>query len=448
MNKLSNQSLKQNTFVGRFLLMILILMVLLVTMFNFNLDWVYSKDTKTKEVKLPKVNSASAIVINSKNGALLYDKDKDKRIYPASTTKVLTAIVAIENGKLDDVITVSENALKGMEKGGAHIALDAGEEITLNNALYGLLMASANECAIAIAEHISGTEEEFAKLMNKKAADLGLTDSNFTNASGLFNKNHYSTAHDLAMITSYAIKNPDFLRIFSTLSYTIPPSNIDKEPKLINNGHRMVKLKSWEYHGVVGGKRGFITESKFNLITYANRDDMGLITVTTKGDSERVNLEDTKNLFDYFYKNYKLVYLPEKINDTPIEDNLNGDNRILAASTYNKDDLTGIIAKTADKDQIKGSIKTKEKLDYPINKGEKTGEIIYTLDNEPVSIVPLVAKEEIKSNKYLVLIKYLLMGLAVILLIFALILGILIIRAKRIKRRNAAIIAKRRKNRL
>ena len=415
------------------------LMVLTVSIFNVNLTTV-----SAKEAKLPKVNSASAIVIDSKNGTLLYEKDKDKRVFPASTTKVLTAIVAIENSKLDEVITVSENALKGMEKGGAHIALDAGEEISMNDALHGLLMASANECAIAIAEHISGTEEEFAKLMNKKATDLGLTGSNFTNASGLYDKNHYSTANDLAMITSYAIKNDDFLRIFSILSYTIPPSNTDEEETLINNGHRMVKLKSWEYDGVVGGKRGYITESKFNLITYANLDDMGLITVTTKGDSERENLEDTTNLFDYFYKNYTLADLPAKVDGTPIEDVLVESDRILATSTYDPSDLTGIIPNSTDTNQIKASIVSKEKLKYPIAKGSQTGEIIYTLDDQPIATVPLVAKEEIKSLTLTKIIKYSLIAFAIVLILCAIILGLLIIRAKRIKKRNAAILAKRR----
>lgn len=176
-----------------------------------------------------KIKCKSGIVMDYETGAILYEKNPHKKIYPASTTKVLTAIVAIENSKMTDVLTVSENALKGQEDNGTHVGLKKGEKITMKDALYSMMLESANDSAIAIAEGISGSEENFSKLLNAKVKELDLKDSNFVTPNGLFHNNHYTTAYDMAKIIQYAYKNEEFRKLYSTNKYVMAKTNKRKE---------------------------------------------------------------------------------------------------------------------------------------------------------------------------------------------------------------------------
>lgn len=347
--------------------------------------------------KLPKIESNSAVVINAANGNILFEQKANSTIYPASTSKMLTAIVAIENSNLDEDVLVSLNALEGQANGGAHIALEKGEIISMEDALYGLLLTSANDCAIAIAEHISGSEEEFAGLLNAKGKEIGLQNSNFVTASGLFDKNHYTTVADLAKITDYAIKNPTFLKIFSTLIYTVPPTNKCKEERVLRNSHRMLKYKSYEYEGVIGGKRGYITESRFNMITYAKRDNTSLICVVAKGDSQVENLEDTTNLFNYYFDNYKGVYPFDYINKDDILDDITNSNRIIANSKFENDFYNIIVENDADLENLTYKIEKIDDLTYPIEPNTVVGKVNLFIGNEKIESVNLIEKTELRS---------------------------------------------------
>ncbi|MEG0291205.1 MAG: D-alanyl-D-alanine carboxypeptidase family protein [Anaerovoracaceae bacterium] len=397
----------------------------------------YAKSTGKETLpSLPKTSSRSVVVLNAKNGNILYSKDGDMTIYPASTGKVLTAIVAIENAKLDEVITVSANALKGQEKGGAHIALEAGEKITMKDALYGLLLASGNDCAIAIAEHISGSEKEFAKLMNKKADELNLINSHFVTSSGLYDKNHFSCAADLATITNYAIKNPDFLKIFGSLKHVIKPSNKDKEKKVLYNSHRMLKFKSYEYDGVIGGKRGYITESRFNLITYAKRGEIELICVTGKGDSQEDNLKDTTKLFDYYFDNYKSINIGNKINGKEISEILKTKGYLLSRSETNTDTITSLLPKNKDVSDLTFSFTAYTDVNYPISKGTIIGEITMLCDNKSISSVPLYAASDIMSPKASQFRLIIISSIILILLLILLFISVLYLRKSQRKKRE------------
>ena len=185
-----------------------------------------SETDAANELSSVKVKSKYAVIMDADSGNILYNKGGDETIYPASTSKILTCIVAIENSEMDDIVTVSQNALKGQENNGAHIGLKAGEKLTMKDALYGMMLESANDAAIAIAESISGSEEEFAKLLNEKAKELGLENSHFVTPNGLFDDEHYTTAKDLAIITKYAMENEEFLKIFSAYKYIMSPTNM------------------------------------------------------------------------------------------------------------------------------------------------------------------------------------------------------------------------------
>lgn len=187
------------------------------------------------------VQADSAIVMDADTGAVLYAKDIDQELYPASITKIMTALLALENGNLDDVVTFSEYAVYSIEYGSSHLGLTEGEELTLEQCLYGILLASANEISNAVAEHIGGDVETFADMMNQRAEELGCTHTHFVNPHGLHDENHYTTAHDMALIMQEALKNPKFCEIIGTEEYFFPETNLVDEKRYFINHHKMVE---------------------------------------------------------------------------------------------------------------------------------------------------------------------------------------------------------------
>lgn len=255
--------------------------------------------------RCPDIASEAAIVMDAKTGQVLYEKDAYKTMYPASITKILTTLVALENGSLSSTLTMSEDAVWGIERGSSHIALDVGEQITLEQALYAVMLVSANEAAWGVAEHIGGTLENFCTMMNERAKELGCTNTHFVNANGLHDDNHYTCAYDMALITREAIKNPDFMKITATTYYEIPPTNLQPETrylyqdnKLIRDGHQ------YYYEYAQGGKTGFTDQARGTLVAWAEKDGMQLICVTLHGYPSKVTYTDAKALFEYCFNNY------------------------------------------------------------------------------------------------------------------------------------------------
>lgn len=260
----------------------------------------------------PAINGESAILIEASTGTILYEKKAHQKMYPASITKILTCILAIENCELDDIVTFSEEAVT-LETDASNIECKAGEQMSVEDCLYGLMLASANEIANALAEHISGSVDSFAELMNEWAAEAGATDSHFANANGLHNDNHYITAYDMAMITKRAIQIPIFCAVTGTCEYIIDSTNKTSESREINNRHKMVwssEYSSVAYDGVFGGKTGYTSQAGTTLVTYAERDGMTLICVVLNSNSYNVYY-DTATLFDYGFDNFELVSASE-----------------------------------------------------------------------------------------------------------------------------------------
>ena len=223
----------------------------------------YVTDTN-KDVK---IESKAGIVLDSAHDIILYDKNADKKMYPASCTKVLTALVVLDNAPdLNKEVTVSQEAIDSLEEGSSHIALVPGEKVTIKDLLYGLLLESGNDCANVLAEEVGGSSEGFAEMMNAKAKEIGANDSHFVNPHGWYNKDHYTTAHDLAIIMDECVKNEKFVKIDSALKYKIKKTNKSPARELWNS-HRMIPNKYAYYEGVLGGKTGFTKESKCCLIT-------------------------------------------------------------------------------------------------------------------------------------------------------------------------------------
>lgn len=263
----------------------------------------------------PTVKAKTAVLLDAESGAVLYEKKKDKQMYPASITKILTCLLTLENCKLDEKVKMSHYAIFNVPYSYAHIGLKEGEEISVEDCLYGLMLQSANEVAFGLAEHISGTVDDFSKLMNERAKEAGATNSNFVNPNGIPNENHYTSAMDMALITKAALKYPEFEKIISTKMYVIGKTKMTKEKRYNNNFHRMIYEDNDEYYpGIIGGKTGYTEEAGNTLVTVAERDGRKLICVVLKSKDK---YEDTKKLFDFGYKSFKSVEIDESAITSP-----------------------------------------------------------------------------------------------------------------------------------
>ncbi|MBQ8413114.1 MAG: D-alanyl-D-alanine carboxypeptidase [Lachnospiraceae bacterium] len=253
----------------------------------------------------PDLYSEAAIVMDANSGQILYQKNAYAAMYPASITKILTTLIALEHGDLESTVTMSEEAVYGIEWGSSHIGLQPGEQITLKDALYATMLPSANDAAWGVAEHIAGDMESFAQLMNEKASSLGCINSNFVNSHGLHDDSHYTCAYDMALITREAIKNPTFVEITSTKETSIAPTSHTLETRYLIQGNNLILSNSEHYYPFCyGGKTGYTNKAQGTLVSWAERDGVTLICVTMKSSLTPYKYEDTIALFDYCFSYY------------------------------------------------------------------------------------------------------------------------------------------------
>ena len=263
------------------------------------------------------VNSPNAIVMEMNTGTILYDKNSKEARYPASITKIMTTMLALENSELNEMVTFSDEAIDNTE--GSGIARDYGEQMTMEDCLYAIMLESANECAYAVAEHISGSIEAFADLMNAKAKELGCVNTNFVNPHGLHDDNHYTCCYDMALIAKAAYENETFRIITSTKARMIPPTNKHAEETPLQNHNKLLhryQKGNYVYEYCTGGKTGYTTNANATLVTFAEKDGMALVCVVmnTDGVSEWT---DSRALFDYCFDNFQLLNVSE--NETGYE---------------------------------------------------------------------------------------------------------------------------------
>lgn len=254
----------------------------------------------------PSVNAESAIVMEASTGLILYEKNIKDSHYPASITKIMTALIAIENSSLSDVVTFSKNAIYDVELDSSRIGIDVGEQLTMQQCLYAILLESANEVTYAVAEHVAGSIPAFAQMMNDRAKSLGCVNTNFVNPHGLPDDNHYTCAYDMALITREAMKNETFRKIFGTRTYQIPPTNIQPETRYLRNHHKFVLRQDYHYDDCIGGKTGYTTVAKYTLVSVAKRGDLELICVVMRDDSNEHQYTDSQKLLDYGFDNFSI----------------------------------------------------------------------------------------------------------------------------------------------
>lgn len=256
-------------------------------------------NTLAAENSAPDIKSEAAVVLDTENGAILYSKNPEERLYPASLTKIATAIYAIEKGNLDDIVTISKNAAS---QEGTRVYLVEGEKVTLRKLIQGMLINSGNDAAVAIAEHIDGSVDRFSENINNYLkTTIGVYNTHFTNPNGLFNPNHYTTAMDLAIITNYAKKNQVFSEIFGTKELLW---NGESWKTTLITHHLMLKGEI-PYPGITGGKTGFVDESKSTLATTAENGKLKLTVIVLKSANKNMEYNDTKRLLDYSFNQYQ-----------------------------------------------------------------------------------------------------------------------------------------------
>lgn len=387
------------------------------------------------------VVAESAIVMEQETGTILYSKNMDDVHFPASITKIMTALIVLENCNLDETVTFSADAVYGTELGSSSIARDVDEEMTVEQTLYGMMLESANECAYALGEHVAGDIPSFVNMMNEKAKELGCTNTHFNNTNGLPDDEHYTTAHDMALISRAAYAIPKFAEIVGTKNYTIPPTNKHADPTPLNNHHQMLhyyRTNKYLYDYCLGGKTGYTVVAGATLVTYAKKDGMTLICVVMK-DTTSDEYIDTTNLFDYCFDNFSTY---------PVSD--------FASISEDDTDVTGILSENSelikvDDDGLIVIPKTASVLDVVAevvpysdeNNKSVIGQLRYTYADRSVGSADLIYTnaetgsypfdnlpvEDGGSGKSYIRVNYLKIGL-IILGILALILLIVYIKSK------------------
>lgn len=344
------------------------------------IDGVYNQSVDSNQLEGwaqgPQIYSEAGIVMDADSGAILYAKNIDAPHYPASITKILTGLVALEHNELTDVVTITPEDYNFLKRGDNHIGLKNEEQITMEHALHGTLLASGNEVAHAVASNTEGGYDNFIKLMNEKAKELGCTNSNFVNSHGLHDDEHYTSARDMALIGSAAFQNADFMKITGTLEYTIPTTNITNETRTIAQHHKM--LFSWRsqyYEYCVGGKTGYTDKALNTLVTLASKDGMNLVAVVLRTHGTGNTYNDTRAMLDYAFENFNKVSVTEDMVD---------------ASGLKAIDPEGYVMLPAGItfDQLKCTVENPTKL------GDKSGKLVYTYEGQVVGEVATTITDE------------------------------------------------------
>ena len=294
----------------------------------------------------PKINSRSAVVIDRKSKNIIYGKNENVKKAMASTTKIMTAMVVIQNTNLNNTVEISK---KAAGTGGSRLGLKAGDKVTVKDLLYGLLLRSGNDCAVALAEYVAGSVQEFSNLMNQNAQMLGLNNTHFVTPHGLDEEEHYTTAYELAILADYALNNELFAQIVNKKSYTI---NINKNSKTLNNTNELLG----NLNGVYGVKTGFTNGAGRCLVTSIKRGNLDVICVVLGADTKKDRTRDSAKLIEYTFNKYEEIDIKEKIKESFEKWNeINGNRINIEKGESSKLELT-----LNDKDKI---------FTYPIEKG-------------------------------------------------------------------------------
>lgn len=354
--------------------------------------------------------SESAILIDSKNGNVLYRKNENQQMYPASTTKILTAIIAIENCSLTDKISASRNAIMSIPSGYSNANIKVNEELTVQELLEVFLVHSANEAGFILAEHISGNIENFEDLMNQKASEIGCKNTHFTNPSGIHNPEHYSTAYDMALIARYCMQNQTFRDIVSKPSCTIETTDVSEKRYFVNTNDLIRSSSKYYYDYAIGIKTGYTSQAKNCLIAGSLKDNLELITVVLGSPSSATNTtsprySDTINLFNYGFDNYELKDIIKENDSVTSISVKNATKDTKELDLISKNSIEVALPNNIDISQIDSSIVLNENITAPIAKDTVLGSISYNIDGINYSTELVASHDVIKNDVKLLLMQ-------------------------------------------
>lgn len=391
---------------------LIIFAIILCSTFSYTLAVTLAEKTNELEKNL---SSEAVLLMEASTGKVVYEKNGYEKKYPASTTKIMTAILAIEHCNLNETATASEFAINSVPSGYSTANIQIGETLSVKDLLYALMLQSANESAVILAEHVSGSQEAFANLMNEKAKELGCKNTHFINPNGIHNENHYTTAYDLALITQYAMKNQTFRDIVKTTSFTLPATtSYPSESRTYANTNNLIiydarnRPDNYYYKYATGVKTGYTSAAKNCLVASAEKNGIEYISVvlgasityeSTGSVSHRY--VDTISLFDYAFDNFsfrKLKSANNLIKTIKIENGKKDENSLdlLIAS-----DVNSLVSLDNKSTQIDPDITLKEGLSAPITKGDIVGTISYKVEgiNYTTDLIAGNDVEEYKPSK-------------------------------------------------
>lgn len=357
----------------------------------------------------PNIGSPSALLMDMSTGKILYEKNINEKMYPASLTKILTAIIILENCDLTEQATVSYNAVMNLSSGYVTANLQIGEQLTVEQLLNVLMVGSSNDAAIVLAEHLSGSVEDFAILMNEKAKALGCTNSNFLNPNGVHDESHYSTAYDLSLIARYAMKNETFRKLVSTKSYSLPATEkYEYDDRLFTTTNSLLivnnndRADNYYYKYATGIKTGFTTPAGNCLIASSNKDGFELLCIVLGGGQTNSGLSEryinTIDLFEYGYENYffKSVQKANSVVQTATIKHATKDTKRLDLLT--EKDINVLVKSENKNSTLLPEVKLRDNLKAPIEKGEIIGTITY--NSEGITYESnLLAANSVKKSK-------------------------------------------------
>lgn len=353
-------------------------------------------ESASSSAEEPKINARAAIIYDRTTKQIIWGKNENEKRAMASTTKIMTALVVLENSNLSDVVTISK---KAAGTGGSRLKISAGDKITVNDLLYGLMLRSGNDAAVALAEHVGGSIEGFADLMNKKAKELGLNNTNFVTPHGLDNENHYTTAYELAVLTDYALNNETFAKIVNTKSTSI---SINGNTRNIYNTNELLGYML----GVDGVKTGFTNGAGRCLVTSCTRDDNQIITIVLGCDTKKQRTSDSTKLIEYAFKNYTKINLEEKIqNEFENWKQINSKRIYINKASKQEINLELgeihnkiIPIKIGEERNIKIEINAIYNYEAPVEKGRKIGNIIVKNNEEIIDSIDIICSKAVEKK--------------------------------------------------
>ena len=412
---------------------IIISLLIFIILMTFNLSTYAAENISIK--------SGAGLLVERSKGKVLFEKNAYEKMYPASTTKILTAIVVLENTKLDDMATVSKNALETIPNGYVTCNLQIGEELSVKDLMYALMVKSANDAAVVLAEHVGGSVEGFSDMMNEKAKEIGCKNTHFVNPNGIHNADHYTTAYDLYLMAEYALSfeyTNEFRDFVSKTSYTLPATNMyPAEDRSFTTTNELIKINNnnrkdnYYYKNALGIKTGHTSQAGYCLVSSSSRDNLEFISVILDGGFDANGLSEryteTIKLFDFGYDNFTLTKLKEENN---IIDTITVEKATKETATLNlliKDEITVINDKSTDIDKIEPKIELKENIIAPIAKGEVLGTITYVVDDIEYKS-ELLAEHDVE--KFDITFELIVTG------VFLLIIGFLLLVSRELNSRN------------